>query len=105
MLLALKAIAPQIRQNLGCKIFALLRPLIACPAAKYCYALPLRSWPASFCRISGEAVLLTGVVYGIFTSASSQFVFARSQVVGGVLVATWQSRSHARRPVRVCYCS
>jgi hypothetical protein len=84
----------QIRQNLGCKIFALLRSPGARASAKYCYALPSRACPASFCRISAEAVLLAGFVQGFFTSATSQFVIARSPALGGVLGATWQSLSY-----------
>nr|WP_183576190.1 hypothetical protein [Mucilaginibacter sp. X5P1]MBB6139954.1 hypothetical protein [Mucilaginibacter sp. X5P1] len=54
-----RAIALQIRQNLGCYIFTLLSlrtwPLRFC---KNLLCLP-RSRPPSFCLISPEAVLLT----------------------------------------------
>jgi len=91
------------------------------PFSKYCYALPLRTWPASFClisaeavlltgstpilllctgsasfcRISGEGILLTGFVGGISTSPNSQFVLAGSPALGGVLGATLQSLCYA----------
>ena len=56
-----KAIALQIRQNLGCYIFTLLSLCTClCPSVKICYALPLRTRPPSFCLLSPEAVLLTG---------------------------------------------
>ena len=37
---AAQAFARQIRQNLGCNLFALLRLHLACASAKSCYALP-----------------------------------------------------------------
>jgi hypothetical protein len=54
-----RAIALQIRQNLGCCLFTPLRSLIVQASVKSRYALPLRTRPPLFCLISSEAVLLT----------------------------------------------
>jgi hypothetical protein len=55
-----KAITRQIKQNLGCCLFTLLRSLLPLASVKSRYALPLRTSPPLFCPISSEAVLLTG---------------------------------------------
>ena len=59
------AFALQIRQNLGCKIFALLRPLIARPSAPMHrgYALPLPSWARIVLPDFGRSCSTDGVEY------------------------------------------
>ena len=54
-----KAFAPQINQNHGLQLFALLRSLNSASSAKL--AMPLQPHsPPSFCPLSPEAYLLTG---------------------------------------------
>jgi hypothetical protein len=58
---ALRAFALQNRQNRGGKHLRLASPLLACASVKISYALQPHG-PASFCRFSAEAFLLSGFI-------------------------------------------